>query len=162
MRRPLVLPWLTIAALSLVGAACIIAQRSLPPVWATQQEQAPETPHPSSQAVKNDLTEIIDAQLKAFRAGDFAKAYGFAAQSIQDMFPPADFAAMVKTGYPVIAHSAKADFGMAFDTGDEAVINVRIEDAAGRSGEFQYLLKKESGVWKISGVSELKPTGIAV
>ena len=112
--------------------------------------------------MKKELTDVIDAQLSAFRAGDYAKAYEFAAGSVRDMFPPADFAAMVKTGYPVIAHSAKAEYGLAFDTGDEAVVNVLIEDGAKRSGEFQYLLRKEGGGWKISGVSELKPSDLSV
>jgi hypothetical protein len=157
MRRPPVLPWLLIAGLILVAGPWSL----LPPARATPEEEA-QTPHPSSAAVKKELTDTIDAQLTAFRADDYAKAYGFAASSIRDMFPPADFASMVKTGYPVIAHSAKADYGMAFDTGEEAVVNVRIEDGAKKSGEFQYVLKKEGGTWKIAGVSELKPSDMMV
>ena len=161
MRRPPLLPWLLIAGV--VAGLRVLPAELLPRARAATQEQTPpQTPHASSSAVKKELTDVIDAQLAAFRADDYAKAYGFAASSIRDMFPPADFAAMVKAGYPVIAHAAKADYGLAFDTGDEGVINVRIEDAAGRSGEFQYVFKKEGGDWKISGVSELKAGDLTV
>ncbi len=159
MRRSLVLPLLLLAALVLLPPA---------PAARAQDGAAPpgqpgqSGPHASSTVVKKELTGIIDAQLAAFRAGDYAKAYGFAASAVKEVFPPDNFATMVKTGYPVIAHSARADYGLAFDTGEEAVINVRIEDGAKKSAEFQYLLKKEGGGWKISGVSELKSTDLTV
>ena len=77
--------------------------------------------HPSSDAVKKELTSVIDGQLAAFRAGDFAQAYTFAAAEIRGMFPVGVFETMVKSGYPLIAHSAKAQYGLAFDTGAEAL-----------------------------------------
>jgi hypothetical protein len=160
MRRLPVLPWMLLTGLALAGS--LGPATLLPAARATTGDEAPAAPHASSDAVKKELTDVIDAQLSAFRAGDYTKAYGFAASSIRDMFAPADFAIMVKTGYPVIAHSAKAEYGMAFDTGEEAVVNVQIQDAAGKSGEFQYLLKKEDGSWKIGGVSEVKPSGLTV
>ena len=164
MRRPLVLPCLLFASLVLIGgvaarAAPDPASPDSPPAAAAD---SPKAPHPSSDIVKKELTDIIDAQLSAFRAGDYAKGYEFAASGIRNMFGAADFAVMVQNGYPVIAHSARAEYGLAFDTGEEAVVNVHIEDAAKRSGEFQYLLKKENGGWKISGVSELKSTDLSV
>jgi hypothetical protein len=161
MRRPALLPWFLWVVLLLAGGLAM--ERGLPQARAQDAPAAtPSAPHASSAAMKKELTTVIDAQLAAFRADDYAKAYGFAASSIRGMFQPADFAIMVKTGYPVIAHSVKADYGLAFDTGEEAVINVRIEDASKQSGEFQYLLKKEDGGWRISGVSELKPSGQTV
>ena len=69
---------------------------------------------------------------------------------------------MVRSAYPIIAHSSATDYGLAFDTGEEAVINVRVSNAANKSAEYQYLLKKEGGHWKIGGVSELKPQGLSV
>jgi hypothetical protein len=132
------------------------------PVPPGADETAPKTPQPSTDAVKKELTDIIDAQLAAFRTDDYAKAYGFAASSVREMFPPAAFESMVRTGYPVIAHSTRAFYGLTFDTGEEAVVNVRIEDAARNRGEFQYLLKKEGGAWKINGVSQLKASDLAV
>lgn len=120
-------------------------------------------PPPSSDIVKQELVAIVDAQLAAFREDDFTRAYAFAAGGIRGMFPQADFERMVKTTYPAIAKSRSADYGLAFDTGEEAVINVRVVGAAdGRSVSYQYTLEKEDGVWKITGVSELRDTSLSV
>ena len=162
MRRPETLLRCLLGVITLLGIGGLISVDLWSPrVTAATEDDAPK-PHPSSDAMKKELTDIIDAQLAAFRAGDYAKGYEFAASSIRDMFGAADFAVMVKTGYPVIAHSAHAEYGLAFDTGEDAVVNVHIEDAAKKSGEFQYSLKKEDGGWKISGVAELKSADLTV
>lgn len=117
---------------------------------------------PSSDALKKEFTEVIEGQLAAFRAGEYTKAYSYAAAPIKDMFPASEFETMVKTAYPVIAHSSMTEYGLAFDVGDEAVINVRIENAEKKSVLYQYMLQKEDGKWKISGVSEVKSSGLSV
>ena len=112
--------------------------------------------------MKQELTAVIDAQLAAFRANDYPKAYTFAAESIQGMFSRERFEEMVRTAYPAIAGSAKAEYGLAFDTGEEAVINVTVENADGQRAQYQYLLKKEDGAWRINGVSEVKSEGLSI
>ena len=120
-------------------------------------------PHPCSADVKSELTTVIDAQLAAFRADDYAKAFTFAAGPIKTMFTQPEFEAMVRKAYPVIAHSTSVDYGMAFDTGEEAVIYVRVQNTDTKGdAQYQYLLKKEDGAWKIGGVSEVKPEGLSV
>jgi hypothetical protein len=152
-----------LAGLVLAWAAPeVYAAQPAPVPPATEETTPKKEPQPSTDAVKKELTDIIDAQLAAFRIDDYGKAYGFAASAVHSMFPPDAFETMVKTGYPVIAHSARAFYGLTFDTGEEAVVNVRIEDAAQNRGEFQYLLKKEGGAWKITGVSQLKASDLAV
>ena len=37
-----------------------------------------------------------------------------------------------------------------------------VESADGKRAQYQYILKKENGAWKIGGVSELKPEGLSV
>ncbi len=123
---------------------------------------APATPHHSSDALKKELTAVIEGQLAAFRANDYPKAYTFAAAEIRSLFPVEDFEKMVRTNYAVIARSTHTEYGMAFDTGEEAVVNVRIQNAEKKSVEYQYLLKKEDAGWKISGVSEVKAEGLSV
>lgn len=118
--------------------------------------------HPASEAVKKELTEVIDGQLAAFRANDYTKAFSFASSGIQGMFAPDEFEKMVKTAYPVIAHSVSNSYGVMFDAGEEAVVNVRVQNAGKQSVEYQYLLKKEAGTWKINGVSEVKAEGLSV
>ena len=51
---------------------------------------------------------MIEGQLAAFRAGEYAKAYSYAATPIKGMFALEDFEAMVKSAYPVIANSSTA------------------------------------------------------
>ena len=119
-------------------------------------------PQPVSEPVKKELTATIEGQLAAFRANDYAKAFTFASTDIQGMFAPADFEKMVKTAYPVIAHSVSTEYGIMFDTGEQAVVNVHIKDADKKDVEYQYLLKKEAGSWKINGVSEVKAEGLSV
>ena len=134
-----------------------------PPGADTAPEPSHPKPHPSTADVKSELTNVIDAQLAAFRADDYAKAYTFAATGIKDLFTQADFEGMVRKSYPVIAHSTSVDYGMAFDTGEDAVIYVRVQNSGTKAdGQFQYLLKKENGVWKIGGVAEVKPEGLSV
>jgi hypothetical protein len=118
--------------------------------------------HPSSSMVKTELTEVIEAQLAAFRSGDYPKAYAFAAAEIKEMFALNDFEEMVKTGYPVIAHAKKAVYGLALDGGDEAVITVRVQNANGESAAYQYHLKKQNGHWKIGGVTAVENEGLVV
>lgn len=153
-----------VVSLSSMGLAARAADPSpAPPPTATPADAAPAaSPRPSSDAVKKELTDIIDAQLAAFRANDFPKAYTFAATEIKGMFGADDFEKMVRAAYPVIAHSTTADYGIAFDTGEEAVVNVRISNAEIKGVEYQYMLKKEDGHWKISGVAEIKPQGLSV
>ena len=122
----------------------------------------PPSSHVCSETVKQELTAVIDAQLAAFRENDYPKAYTFAADGIKEMFPVENFETMVKTAYPLIAGAAKAEYGLAFDTGEDAVVNVTVENAQGQRAHYQYTLSKEKGAWKITGVVEQKPEGTSV
>jgi ABC-type transporter MlaC component len=151
-----------------IAAACgllIVAAQPLPALSVASDASAAADENgarPSAENVKKELTSVIDAQLAAFRAGNYARAYTFATNEIRQIFPLIAFETMVKDGYPVIANSKNATYGLAFDTGSEAVINVRVEDGDKKSVEYQYVLKKEAGGWKISGVHEVKPDGLKV
>lgn len=110
---------------------------------------------PSSEVVKQTLHLVIKSQLKAFRRGDFAAAYEFAAPGIREKFPVAAFTEMVKTSYPEIAANADVVFGLTFDDGDSAVVNVRVigKDKAAR--RHQYSLERTGKDWRITGVVPL-------
>lgn len=150
MRRVVYL--LILAAFLLFGAAPTGHATPRPPVAA----------HPTSADVKTQLTAVIDGQLAAFRANDYPKAFTFASSMIQSMFAPDDFEKMVKSAYPVIAHSTSNEYGVMFDTGEEAVVSVRVQNDKKENVEYHYMLKKEAGGWKINGVSEIKPEGLSV
>ena len=156
MRCPVFLPMLV--AVLLLGAMFNTQAAPDPTPAASPNPRA----HPPTEAVKKELTTVIDDQLAAFRANDYAKAFTFASSGIQGMFAPEDFEKMVRTVYPVIANSVSNTYGVMFDAGEEAVVNVRVQNASKQSIEYQYLLKKEAGAWKINGVSEVKAEGLSV
>jgi hypothetical protein len=110
---------------------------------------------PSEMKTKDALHAVIADQLAAFRVGDYAAAYVFADREIKSQLPVERFEQMVKTGYPIIAHSVSAKFGLTFDNGDEAVVNVRV---AGNDDSltYQYLLRRDGESWRITGVVLLK------
>ena len=111
---------------------------------------------PSEMKTKDSLHAVISGQLAAFRTGDYATAYGFADRDIRLQFPIERFEQMVKMGYPVIAHSVSAKFGLTFDNGDEAVVNVRVTGEGDQSVSYQYMLRKDGDTWRIIGVVLLK------
>ena len=111
---------------------------------------------PSEMKTKDALHAVISGQLAAFRAGDFAAAYGFADREIKSQFPRQRFEQMVKTGYPAIAKSVSANFGLAFDDGDVAVVNVRVVGPDQQTVAYQYQLRRDGEVWCITGVALLK------
>jgi hypothetical protein len=118
--------------------------------------------HVSSGSVRNEVTAVIEEQLAAFRSGDYRKAHTFAVSEMREALGVVEFEAMVRMGYPVIANSRSAAFGLALDTGDEAVITVRVQDGEGDSFAYQYHLRKEAGGWRIAGVTKVIDKGNVV
>ncbi len=111
---------------------------------------------PSEMKTKDALHAVISGQLAAFRTGDYAAAYVFADREIRSQFPLERFEQMVKTGYPAIAQSVSASFGLTFDNGDEAVVNVRVAGEDRQAVVYQYMLGREGEAWRITGVALLK------
>lgn len=118
--------------------------------------------NPSTASMKEKLHAVIRQQLEAFRKNDFVAAYKFAAQGIRDQFPATEFETMVRKGYPIIAESTDAVFGITFDDGDRAVVNVRIIGKEKQSASFQYLLERNGPEWRIAGVFEREEKSEAI
>ncbi len=116
----------------------------------------------SDPPVKDELTRVINSQLTAFRNGDYAGAYNFAALGLRTRMSAAAFEQMMKDGYPLIAQSRAANFGVILDNGDRAVVSVGIKSASGRMVHYQYLLTREPAGWKISGVTRITLRGMTV
>jgi hypothetical protein len=97
--------------------------------------------------------ETVMRQLEAFRQGDYDTAYGFASQTIHDLFDRAAFERMVNAGYPEIARSRAAVVERAEDAPNGNVyLFVRVFGANGRSIEAVYEMVHEDGRWKINAV----------
>ena len=101
---------------------------------------------------RNELIQVIQGQLAAFRKDDYPKAYYFAASSIKDQVPLPAFERMVRAGYPVIARSSSAEFGVILDNSDQALVNVGIVSESGKVIHYRYFLQHERSGWKITGV----------
>jgi hypothetical protein len=113
---------------------------------------------PSTAAMKSALTKVISAQMTAFRANDFPKAYTFAADGVRKLFPLPLFEKMVRTNYPVLLEKVSPSFGITLDDGQRGVVFLELDGVQGPE-VFRYLLLLESGVWKIGAVekTEQKP-----
>lgn len=112
----------------------------------------------SRDTVRGALTNVIESQLTAFRDNDYARAYSFAAANIREQFPLAEFETMVKQGYPIIAESQSATFGIAFDNGRQALVVVSVHGRDRSVSRYNYMLLREKDGWKINGVFQAKPS----
>ncbi|MEQ8440848.1 MAG: DUF4864 domain-containing protein [Alphaproteobacteria bacterium] len=114
----------------------------------------PQKPSAQEPGESRALTEaVIRSQLEAMAAGDDARAYSYAAPSIQDMFPTADiFMQMVRDGYGALI--APVDFAFQrFESRDGRAIQVlNVVDRQGRLWRATYrMLRLEDGSWRIAG-----------
>ena len=116
---------------------------------------APDMPA-SKPEVKKEIVTVIEAQLTAFRKGDVAKAYRFAAADLRAQKPLAMFTAIVKENYPEIWANTRAEFGIVRDDGTHAKVTVQVyskqTDAA-----YDFSLIKEPAGWRIYGVVRHEP-----
>jgi hypothetical protein len=116
----------------------------------------------SAQSVQQELVRVIDSQLSAFRKGDYAGAYAFADSALQAQVSPAVFEHVVKTGYPAIARSRSASFGVSLDNGTEAVVTVGVMSQSGHLLQYHYLMHHEPNGWRISGVVRVRAEGTTI
>jgi hypothetical protein len=116
----------------------------------------------SAGSVQQELARVIDSQLSAFRKGDYTGAYAFADSALQAQVSPAVFEHMVKSGYPAIARSRSASFGVSLDNGTEAVVTVGVMSQSGHLLKYHYLMHHEKDRWKISGVVRIHAEGTAI
>lgn len=109
-----------------------------------------------SEAEAAEFQRIITGQLNAFTSDDGAAAYGFAAPSIQRLFPtPEVFMSMVKKGYaPVYRRQSHAFGRIGNEMGGQPTQHVTIIDANGKAWTALYAMERQpDGSWKISGCS---------
>ena len=131
-----------------------------PNIYVTHRLEAKQSEFGLSEGdVESDLKGVIEGQLAAFRKDDYPEAYKFAASAIQEQFPLPAFERMVKQAYPAIAQSSSTQFGVILDNGKQAVVNVTVVGASGRTHRYQYILQREAAGWKIGGVTEVRSSG---
>ena len=107
----------------------------------------------SPKKVRDEVRTVVEAQLTALQAGDFATAYGFAARGIKRQFDERLFAAMIRRGYGALLKPDKTDVGVVRDDGEGAAqVGVTVTDRQNHSTIYRYWLVKEDDTWRISGV----------
>ncbi len=101
---------------------------------------------------------VIEAQLAAWRAGDHPGAYALAASGIRQRYSLDAFVALVQRSYPEIAGNLRAELGVPVVNDAGARISVRVFASEERAVNYRYLLVREDGAWRISGViGETRP-----
>ena len=98
----------------------------------------------------------IDAQLKAFQAGDGALAYSYAAPNVKRIFPTVDiFMGMVESGYQPVRKPRNYAFGKVQEMSATSIAQqVLILGPDGKDYEAVYTLELQpDGVYRITGVS---------
>lgn len=116
---------------------------------------------PPGAAQDGDIQGVIGAQIDAFKADDFDRAFSFAAPGIQQIFrTPDNFRQMVTQGYPMVWRPAKVQFLDLTQRGAVQVQTVRIVDGAGREHILAYSMIQTGLGWRIAGVELLKAPGL--
>jgi Domain of unknown function (DUF4864) len=119
----------------------------------------------ADEAAQTPAQMTIQNQIQAFRAGDDARAYSYAAPSIAGFFPTVDsFMAMVKNGYAPLWNPQHFQFGKSKEVSDGQVLQeVEVIAKDGSSWKALYtLIKLPDGSWKINGVQLLKADGASI
>jgi len=111
------------------------------------------TPAARAQTDEKAAAEPVMRQLEAFRRNDYDTAFTFASAQIHRLFDRQSFERMVKTGYPEIADSVRANVVAARVGPDGHVyLVIKIRGANGQQVEAMYDMVREDGSWKINGV----------
>ena len=125
---------------SVCGAAFIVSHY-------LREEAPPPAPHA--------LFAVVNQQLTAFRAADYASAYSYAANGMQQKFTLPQFERMVRRNYAHLAEAARVEFGQVQVGRGTAIVQVFFFTRHGSVRTVVYSLTAEGDVWKISGVEEI-------
>ncbi|MDB6093671.1 MAG: hypothetical protein JWM32_1233 [Verrucomicrobia bacterium] len=107
--------------------------------------------HLSKPAARAELVAAVNVQLGYFRAGDWEHAYGCASKNFQQVMPLDTFVELIGTKYPLVWKNTRAEFAPSRDNGVIAVVPVRVFGER-TSEAYNWLLVKEGGAWKVTGV----------
>ena len=106
-----------------------------------------------SEAQDVPIQATITAQIEAFRADDFERAYSFASPTIHQIFGPTErFAAMVMTGYPMVVNPASVEMMDLREVAGTLWQRVRITDQKGQGWLLDYQMVEGPLGWLINAV----------
>lgn len=106
---------------------------------------------------------VIAAQVECFRAGDFEAAFGYASDSVRQVFGTTDaFADMVRQGYPMVIDPRNLLFLDLREVDGVLIQKVLVTDAAGTTFLLEYRLVPAGESLRISGVRILPQSDVGV
>ena len=114
-----------------------------------------------SEAQEAPIQSTITAQIEAFRAGDFDRAFTFASPNIHAMFgSPANFGGMITSGYPMVVNPAQVEMQDLRTVGGALWQRVRITDQKGQAFLLDYQMIEGPDGWLINAVQLQKAADI--
>jgi len=111
-----------------------------------------DEPLPETQAAA--FQAVISSQVEAFRADDWARAFSYAAPSIQAQFGnPEIFRTMVMRGYRAVAQPSLFEYEEArvVDGRPAQIVYVIGPDGVAQRAVY-FMQQQDDGTWRISGV----------
>ena len=102
------------------------------------------------------IETTIRAQITAFQADDFDRAFTYARPTIQQIFRAPDvFGRMVRQGYPMVYRPSEIAFLELAKVEGYFWQKLQIRDSQGRYHIMAYQMVQLDGVWRINGVQNL-------
>ena len=112
-------------------------------------------------AQEEPIQQTITSQIEAFRASDFERAFTFASPTIHQIFQtPANFGAMVVTGYPMVVNPAQVEMQDLRTVGGALWQRVRITDQKGQAYLLDYQMIEGPEGWLINAVQLQKAADV--
>ncbi|MBE1295035.1 MAG: DUF4864 domain-containing protein [Rhodobacteraceae bacterium] len=114
-------------------------------------------------AEKDRIASVIAAQIEAFRAEDYGRAFEYASPSIRSLFGTAEtFGDMVERGYPMVVGPKDVRYLDLREVAGSQWQRVLIRDRNGRLHLLDYQMVERGSDWKINAVQILRaPEGSA-
>ena len=104
-------------------------------------------------AQEGPIQNTIRAQIEAFQADDFARAFTFASPNIHALFgTPQAFGKMVREGYPMVYRPTDVAMLELRFIGGAYWQRVRVTDAKGRVYWLDYQMIERPEGWRINAV----------
>jgi len=104
---------------------------------------------------------VIQGQITALRADDFARAFTFASPTIKGIFgTPENFGAMVAQGYPMVYRPEAVQMLDLRRVAGNLWQRVMITDQAGTTHILDYMMIETPDGWQINAVQLLPQQGV--
>lgn len=112
-------------------------------------------------AQEDAIRGVIDAQVRAFLADDFATAFTYASPGIKRLFgTPERFGAMVRQGYPMVYRPREVRYLDLRTVAGALWQRVMMTDAEGRVHLLDYQMIETPEGWQINAVQILRGAGL--